>query len=151
MEVKLIDLKIKPMALQHLPQVRQIEQASFSSAWSITAFLKELANESAYYYVGFQGQEIVGYVGSWVLKNELHITNLAVAPDYRRQGAATQFLQFMYAKASEENLNKVSLEVRVSNKSAQRLYIKEGFIKVNRKPNYYKDNGEDAVVMWKQL
>ncbi len=147
----MIDLEIKPMALQHLPQVRQIEQASFSSSWSLAAFLKELANESAYYYVGCNAQEIVGYVGAWVLKQELHITNLAVAPDYRRRGVATQFLQLMYAKASKENLNKVTLEVRVSNKSAQRLYIKEGFIKVKRKLNYYQDNGEDAVVMWKQV
>jgi ribosomal-protein-alanine N-acetyltransferase len=144
-------LVIKSMGLRHLPEVTTIEEEAFSNPWSITAFIKEIYNSYATYWVGLQDEELVGYLGFWLLSEAVHLTNLAVKKECRGQGIATDLLTKLYSEAEEYDVSRVSLEVRISNGAARRLYIKEGFVEVEVKENYYKDNGEDAVVMWKQL
>ena len=139
------------MAVKDLPKVIRIEKKSFSSPWSITAFLKELHNKQADYYVAVSSGVVKGYIGVWCLINELHITNLAVHPNYRRQGIATYLLDFILKEAKKREIYRLTLEVRVSNKEAKQLYLKEGFAKFKVKQDYYKDNGEDAVVMSKEV
>lgn len=143
--------EIKVMGVRHLPQVLSIEREAFNNPWSASAFIKEIYNNTALYYIADLSGEVVGYLGSWILSRKLHITNLAIAEDYRRQGLATEFLEFICLKAEELNRPQISLEVRASNKSAQNLYYKAGFDKIKTKPNYYKDTGEAAIVMKKQL
>ncbi|AGB40307.1 ribosomal-protein-alanine acetyltransferase [Halobacteroides halobius DSM 5150] len=144
-------LKIKSLEDRDLGQVLAIEEEAFSNPWSFSTFIKELHNNYAYYLVGLIEDELVGYLGCWLLCNEVHITTLAVKKEYRCQGIATQLLDELFTNVKKANYQKVSLEVRASNNRAQKLYKQAGFIKVGRKQEYYSDDQEDAIVMWKQL
>ena len=144
-------LEIREFKPTDVEEVRKIEIESFSCPWSRSTFVKELNNDYAYYLVGLLESEIVIYIGSWLLEDQIHITTLATKKRYRRQGLATELLDWLLAKAKEMDKIKISLEVRASNTAAQRLYINEGFFKIARKTGYYKDNGEDAVVMLKEV
>lgn len=149
--VKLGQLEIKPLSTEELDQVLAIEAESFSNPWAVATFIKELNNNYAYYLVATVKEHVVGYLGSWLLCNEVHITTLAVREKYRRQGVATKLLEELVTGLEQECYDKVSLEVRASNHQAQKLYCEQGFMKVDIESDYYSDNGEDAVVMWKQL
>jgi ribosomal-protein-alanine N-acetyltransferase len=92
-------------------------------------------------------RHVVGYCGFWVVAQEAHISTIAVEPRYRRQGIAQLLLVTVIEKAMEMDATLVSLEVRVSNLAAQNLYRKYGFKKVGRRPRYYSDNREDALIM----
>nr|WP_239551221.1 ribosomal protein S18-alanine N-acetyltransferase [Halanaerobacter jeridensis] len=134
-----------------MEEVSKIEAEAFPSPWSNKTFLKELNNPFALYLVGGLEDEIVVYIGCWLLDEQIHITTLATKMEYRKNGLATEILHNLLARAKEMGKEKASLEVRISNKKAQQMYIKEGFFKIAKKRSYYKDNGEDAIVMWKQL
>jgi len=90
---------------------------------------------------------VVGYAGFWVMVDEAHISTLATHPQWRRQGVAELLLVAMSERAAEIGLCAITLEVRVSNLSAQALYQKYGFQVVGRRPQYYSDNREDALIM----
>ena len=137
--------------MSDLDEIAKIEKEAFPKAWSHKTFIKELENNFAHYLVGLLADEIVVYIGGWFLDDRVHITTLATKVEYRQEGLAKEILAEFLARAKEENKSKVSLEVRVSNKKAQQLYLKEGFFKIAKKRGYYKDNGEDAILMWKQL
>ncbi|GAB6138792.1 ribosomal protein S18-alanine N-acetyltransferase [Halanaerobaculum tunisiense] len=149
--VKLDQLEIRPLSTGELDQVLVIEAESFSNPWAVVTFIKELNNNYAHYLVAIFKEQVVGYLGSWLLCNEVHITTLAVREKYRRQGVATKLLEKLFTGLEQECYDKISLEVRASNHQAQKLYCEQGFMNVDTEPNYYSDNGEDAVVMWKQL
>jgi ribosomal-protein-alanine N-acetyltransferase len=91
---------------------------------------------------------IAGYGGIWLNERSGHITTIAVAPDHRRRGVGELLLNALIDGAYELNAEYLSLEVRVSNLAAQRLYLKYGFRPVGQRPHYYTDNQEDALVMW---
>jgi ribosomal-protein-alanine N-acetyltransferase len=91
---------------------------------------------------------IVGYGGIWLNETSGHITTIAVAPAHRRRGVGELILNALIDGAYELNAQYLSLEVRVSNLTAQRLYLKYGFRPVGQRANYYVDNHEDALVMW---
>ncbi|GAB6099933.1 ribosomal protein S18-alanine N-acetyltransferase [Halanaerocella petrolearia] len=148
---KIEEFEIIPLTERHLDQVLAIEEDSFSNPWSLPTFIRELYNSYAYYIVAVFGEEIIGYLGSWLLCDEIHITSLAVKKNYRRQGIATKLLDRLFSDVKRANYTKATLEVRESNYQAQKLYKNEGFIKVKIQKEYYSDNGEDAIVMWKQL
>ena len=93
---------------------------------------------------------MVAYGGFWMVKDEAHITNLAVHPDYRNRGIGSKLLGFLLEKAKNLGANAATLEVRTSNKAGQRLYEKWGFIKVGVRKGYYAYTGEDAIVMEKR-
>jgi ribosomal-protein-alanine N-acetyltransferase len=92
-------------------------------------------------------ENIVGYICLWQGHDELRIPNLAVHPAFRRQGIATELLSFAFELCTQENMRKVSLEVRAHNQSAQRLYQGLGFQFVGRRPDFYRDTGEDALLL----
>ena len=144
-------LEIRELQESDLEEVAKIEAEAFPSPWSNKTFLKEINNNFAYYLVGRLKGEIVAYIGCWLLDDQIHITTLATRLKYRKNGFATEMLHELLAQAKEMDKEKASLEVRVSNKTAQQMYVKEGFFKIAKKRSYYKDNGEDAIVMWKQL
>ena len=144
-------LEIRRLQKIDIPKIIKIEEEAFSNPWSKEVFLKELNNEKAYYIVGLYNNDVVAYLGTWLFYQQAHMTNLATAKDYRRQGFASQILSYLYLQLRLNNIERISLEVRVSNKKAQQLYKREGFIKVGIKESYYSDNNEDAVLMWKRI
>ena len=138
---------IEPMEESHLPEVMRIERAVFQPGWSEQAFLQDLRNPSAFYLVlRFQGK-IVGYAGMWMVVDEAHITNVAVLPEYRGRGFAQRLIHRLLSFARERGMTRATLEVRVSNAPAQKLYEKFGFRPVPVHKRYY-DDGEDALIMW---
>jgi ribosomal-protein-alanine N-acetyltransferase len=150
------EIEIEKMKLKDLPRVIEIELTSFSTPWSHYAFLSELRdNHFAHYVVAKlkmhdkEEPEIVGYAGMWIVMNEAHITNIAVAPDYRGMGIGKLLMENMMKLAKENGADKMTLEVRKSNYIARHLYERLGFKARGIRRGYYSDNNEDAVIMWK--
>lgn len=145
-------VKIIPMTLDHISQVMQIERESFSDPWSMASFVSEITeNTYAIYYVAIYQKKIAGYIGGWIITDELHITNLAIASEFRRLGIANKLIDCIIAYAKKEGATRSTLEVRASNQSAINLYKKSGFTSVGYRPNYYTNNNEDAMIMWKEI
>ena len=124
-------LTFRRMTPADAAMVEKVERMCFSMPWSRESFWEEAAQEAAYYLLAFDGEELVGYVGVWLLGDEGHITNVAVAPAARGRG-----------------VHSMTLEVRPSNEAALALYRKFGFRSVGRRPHYYTDNDEDAEILW---
>lgn len=143
-------IMIEPMTVQDLDRVLEIEALSYMSPWSRRAFVSEVTDNSyAYYFVARKNRVIIGYVGMWVILDEAHITNIAVAPEYRRLGIGQAMLEAMFDRAKEHGAARMTLEVRVSNLGAQALYHKLGFVDRGVRKGYYTDSNEDAIIMWK--
>lgn len=152
METKAEPVVIDPMRLRDLGEILKIEKLSFTTPWSKQAFLSELLdNDRAYYLVAKVNDRPVGYIGIWLVAGEGHVTNIAVHPDYRRRGIGNQLLLAIEKLALERGVNRLTLEVRVSNEGAQRLYRKLGYMPAGIRRRYYRDNDEDALIMWKDL
>jgi len=161
---------LQPMRVQDIPEVLEIERACFSMPWSSHAYRYEIEENTLSWYVvarpapaptarGVLGKirrlsqlapprtPIIGYGGFWLMVDEAHISTLAVAPPYRRRGVGELLLLTMIEEARRRGAATVTLEVRVSNLPAQRLYEKYGFTIQGRRVRYYSDNGEDAYIM----
>lgn len=110
-----------------------------------------LRNEQAIYFVAVHDKRVVGFVGVWTIVDEGHITNIAVLPEFRGQGIGNQLLAELVAFAKSKGLVGLTLEVRVSNVGAQKLYEQFGFMQAGRRRRYYQDNNEDAYIYWAKL
>ncbi|MFS8514813.1 MAG: ribosomal protein S18-alanine N-acetyltransferase [Planifilum fulgidum] len=142
----------RPMQLSDLPVIMEVEQASFPTPWPRQAFYNELMhNRFARYSVIQVDGRVVGYCGLWLLLDEAHITNIAIHPQFRGRGLGESLLSYVMQRAREWGAGKMTLEVRVSNTIAQRLYKKLGFEPSGIRPRYYTDNQEDAIIMWVTL
>jgi [ribosomal protein S18]-alanine N-acetyltransferase len=143
-----VRLVIEPMQLDDLDAVHRIELASFSSPWPPNAYRSELeTNRLASYLVARVDDEIVAYGGMWLMVDEAHITTFAVHPVWRRQRVGERLLLAFLDLAAARHAREATLEVRLSNIAARRLYEKYGFRPVGLRPRYYSDNGEDALIM----
>jgi len=141
-------IRVEPMTVDDLRAVHAIERASFSVPWPDDAYRNELlTNRLASYVVARAGDEIVGFGGLWVMVDEAHITTFAVHPRWRRRGVGEWMLLGLLDRAVERRAREATLEVRLSNMPARRLYEKYGFRPVGIRPRYYSDNGEDALIM----
>jgi ribosomal-protein-alanine N-acetyltransferase len=142
-------LALDRMRPEDLDEVLAIERASFTMPWSRGAFLYELQqNRVARCWVVRVGAgEVIGYLCLWEVADELHITNVAVRPDTRRQGVARALLRSVMEDGRRRGFKMVVLEVRPSNRHALSLYESFGFRVVGRRHGYYYDTGEDALVM----
>jgi ribosomal-protein-alanine N-acetyltransferase len=139
---------VEPMRLEDLPAVQAIERASFSTPWPPHAYRNELeTNRLAHYRVVRVGQRIVAFGGLWMMVDEAHITTFAVDPAWRRRRLGELLLLDMLDLAMEKGAREATLEVRLSNLPARRLYEKYGFRPVGLRPRYYSDNNEDALIM----
>lgn len=137
-----------PMTLQDLDDVLAIEQASFKTPWSRGAFRYELTqNRVARSTVVRAEGKVVGYLCLWEIGREIHITNIAVDPDWRRRGIARALIRDMLEGARHRGITQVFLEVRPNNVEALGLYERFGFRVIGRRKGYYVDTGEDALVM----
>ena len=141
-------LVIGPMRMAYVAAVLEIERLSFSSPWPAFAFEQELtANRLAHYRVARLGDRVVAFGGIWLMVDEAHITTFGVHPDHRRRGIGRLLLLRLAEVAIELGSARMTLEVRVSNEPAQRLYRTFGFNVSGRRVAYYSDDGEDALVM----
>jgi len=140
---------IAPMTRKDASDVWEIEKLSFSFPWSLDSFILEIEqNQCARYYTAKIGGKAVGYGGMWLILDEAHITNIAVHPDYRRQGIGRLLMQTLIREAAALGIERMTLEVRVSNHEAIRLYKRMGFEEGGIRKKYYPDNQEDALIMW---
>ena len=139
-----------------IDQIFEIERYSFEQPWSRASFLEELICKKAVNYVVKSGnshdhEEIVAYIFFHLIEDEMHLLKIAVTPEWRCQGLAVWLLGKSFSTALEKDVNTVSLEVRPSNKPAITLYKKLGFVITGKRPNYYSEAREDAMVLTKNL
>jgi ribosomal-protein-alanine N-acetyltransferase len=143
-----LKMRIESMRLEDLEEVHAIEQASFTTPWPSNAYQSELlTNRLASYLVARIDDRIVGYGGMWLMVDEAHITTFAVHPAWRRQRIGERLLLAFLDLARDRHAREATLEVRLSNLPARRLYEKYGFRPVGLRPRYYSDNNEDALIM----
>ena len=140
-------MNIVVMQERHLAALAEIERACFHAPWSENMLREELGK--GIFLVAEQDGRTAGYVGCQTVLDEGYITNVAVSPDFRRQGIARALIEALLAKARENGLAFVTLEVRESNLAARRLYEKNGFEIVGKRKNYYEKPAEDAILMSK--
>lgn len=142
-------LIIRPMREEDIPQLVQLEREAFPDQGPGIAFHQELHNRLASYLVAYRTRdgEALGYAGLWFVLDEAHLISIAVAEAHRRQGVGHQLLTAALDMAREKAATMMTLEVRVSNTSAQALYEKFGFKRVGVRRGYYTDNHEDAYLM----
>lgn len=144
-------VKIVPMAAEHLEWLEQLERMCFSRPWSKKMLAEELDNQCAAFLVAVEPEteQPVGYAGLLVVADEGYITNVAVFPEYRRRGVAAQLLSVFENFARGSHLAFLTLEVRPSNTAAIALYESFGFRQVGRRKNYYDLPKEDALILTK--
>jgi ribosomal-protein-alanine N-acetyltransferase len=140
------------MAMDDLSVVLQIDRQSFPLPWPERSYRFELSkNPAAHLMVADldeDGQQaVIGFIGCWIIVDEVHISTLAVHPDHRRQGVGERLLLEMLDHVISKGVETASLEVRESNQAAISLYQKHGFSIEGRKTGYYRDNNEDALLM----
>lgn len=146
------DITIRRMTWLDVEEVTAVEEASFAIPWTKEAFMNEmLRNEQAIYFVAVQDRRVIGFAGVWQIVDEGHITNIAVLPEFRGQGVGNQLLHALVTYARSQSLAALTLEVRVSNVGAQKLYEQFGFECAGRRKRYYQDNNEDALIYWAKL
>jgi ribosomal-protein-alanine N-acetyltransferase len=140
------------MTVSDIPDVHDIERASFPIPWPAYAFRQELeTNRMARYLVVRAGDETVAYAGIWLMVDEAHLTTFAVMPDWRRRGIGGRLMLAVLSLAEQVGASVATLEVRLSNIAARNLYQRFGFRPVGVRPRYYSDNGEDALIMTTDL
>lgn len=144
-------VKIVPMAAEHLDRLEQLERMCFSRPWSKKMLAEELDNQCAAFLVAVEPdtEKVVGYAGLLVVADEGYITNVAVDPSCRRQGVAGQLLRVFDSFARGNHLAFLTLEVRPSNAAAIALYQGFGFAEAGRRRNYYDLPKEDALILTK--
>jgi len=139
---------IRKMTLEDVPSVIDLDRKSFSLPWPERSFRFELtANPASRCWVAQLDEKIVGMIVVWLIIDEAHVATLATHPDFRRRGVGTKLLSHALRYMMDEGARSSFLEVRESNISAQELYRKFGYEASGRRPRYYKDNDEDAVLM----
>jgi ribosomal-protein-alanine N-acetyltransferase len=141
-------LEIRPLSYTDLPAVATIERRAFPTPWSIAMFVLELSKPSGLCLAALRDGELVGYTICSRYDTVWHVMNIAVEPDLRRQGIASALLAELYVRA-DDGTARFTLEVRRSNHAAIELYQRDGFRIAGLRRNYYQDNGEDALIMWR--
>ena len=139
-----------PMAQQHIPQVAALEQVCFSDPWSEKSIAQELENPLSLWLVCVEADRVLGYVGSQTVLGESDMMNVAVCPESRRRGIAERLIISLIEALKTRESHCLSLEVRASNAPAIGLYQKLGFQQVGRRPSYYRNPREDALILRKE-
>jgi [ribosomal protein S18]-alanine N-acetyltransferase len=143
-----VRLVVDRMTHADLGAVQAIEKSSFTTPWPSYAYRNELeTNRLAHYLVVRSGREVVAYAGVWLMVDEAHVTTFAVAPAWRRRRIGERLILAILDLAIDRGAREATLEVRLSNLAARRLYEKYGFRPVGIRPRYYSDDHEDALIM----
>lgn len=143
-------MRIEKMGIDHVSQVAVLERCCFRDAWSENSIAGELTNPLSLWLVAMEGQQLAGYVGSQSVQGESDMMNLAVDPAFRRQGIGQLLIQSLVEQLAQKGNHCLSLEVRASNVPAISLYEKAGFVQVGRRPGYYRNPKEDALILRKE-
>ena len=143
-------IEIVTMQSIHVPQVAALEKLCFSAPWSENSVAGELNNPLSLWLVAMDGDCLAGYVGSQSVMGETDMMNIAVDPNYRRQGIAAALVEELVRQLKAKGNYCLTLEVRASNDAAIKLYEKLGFSQIGRRPNYYRDPKEDALILRKE-
>lgn len=134
----------------HVLQIAELEKNCFSDPWSETSIASELNNKLSLWMVAIDNERVVGYVGSQTILGETDMMNIAVHPNYRKQGIGTALIVGLIGALELRGSHSLMLEVRASNISAISVYEKLGFSEVGRRKNYYRNPKEDALIMRKE-
>jgi ribosomal-protein-alanine N-acetyltransferase len=139
---------VRRMELKDIPEVVEIDRSSFTIPWSERSYKYEVQeNKAARCWVTTDDERVVAMMVLWIIVDEAHIATIATHPHYRRRGLASRMLTRALVSAREEGAERALLEVRARHAVAQKIYYDIGFVEVGRRPKYYHDNGEDAVLM----
>jgi len=142
------EVLLRPMGIEDLDQVLEIETESFVEPWTRENFIQEIDFPSdSELTVATIDEAIVGYSVTWYLEHEVHLANVAVQSGYRERGIGRALVEAVMEAARREGVPKIMLEVRESNAEARRLYEHLGFRAVGVKPDYYRVEKEDAILM----
>jgi [ribosomal protein S18]-alanine N-acetyltransferase len=144
-----VALRIRSLDLTDLDAIERIEQRAYPTPWSRSMFASELAKPTSICLGAFEGEELVGYIVNSRYVDAWHVMNVAVDPVRRRRGVATALLERLFELTSDDERRGYTLEVRVSNDGAIRLYERLGFEPRGIRRGYYTDNREDALIMWR--
>ena len=141
---------IRPMEQLDIDSVVKIEEEAYGSHhWSKESFFNELMSDYAHYFCAIDiNENIIGYIGTWQIMEEAHITNISVKKDFRRKKIGESLLCTAINDCYKNGIKYITLEVRVSNEKAINLYKKYGFNSLGARKGYYQDNNEDALIMW---
>ena len=143
-------IKYTDMKAEHVSQVAQLEKICFADPWSEMSIASELQSIWSYWVVAVQDDAVVGYIGSQSSIDESDVMNVAVHPDWRRQGIAEQLIVHLIDQLKSRGSHALMLEVRASNAPAIALYEKLGFRQVGLRKNYYRNPKEDALILRKE-
>lgn len=144
------DLVIREADAGDIDAIAELEKICFATPWSRDSIRQELVeNDLAFYVVAELDGEVVGYMGMWHIVDEGHVTNVVVHPDHRGKHVASAIVAVVLAYSEAGGIRRFTLEVRSSNEAAKALYRKFDFKEEGLRRGYYKDNGEDAVIMWR--
>jgi ribosomal-protein-alanine N-acetyltransferase len=144
-------IEFRKLKLRDLAAIEEIERTSYPTPWSRSMFAGELAKPSSICLGAIEAEreELVGYLIISRYVDAWHVMNIAVAPEYRRRGIARSLMERLFEVTARDARRGYTLEVRVSNEAAIRLYEKLGFKTRGIRRGYYTDNREDALIMWK--
>jgi len=142
-------VELRLLELRDLSSIERIEQRSYPTPWSRSMFAGELAKPSSICLGAFDAENLAGYLIISRYVDAWHVMNVAVSPEYRRRGIATMMLDRLFELTAGDGRRGYTLEVRVSNTDAIRLYERVGFKARGIRRGYYTDNREDALIMWK--
>ncbi len=142
-------VEIRSLQTRDLGAIDEIERRSYPTPWSRSMFAGELAKPASICLGAFEGQELVGYMIISRYVDAWHVMNLAVDPAQRRRGIAMSLLERLFELTDDDARRGYTLEVRVSNEGAIRLYEQAGFRARGIRRGYYTDNREDALIMWR--
>ena len=141
---------LEKMNSSHVTQIAELEKICFSDPWSERSVASELDNKLAFWLVAVEGEKVAGYIGSQTVVGETDMMNVAVHPDFRRQGIAEALINALVDNLKQMESQCLTLEVRVSNIPAVSLYEKLGFAEIGRRKNYYRNPKEDALILRKE-
>ena len=144
-----MNICVRRMQPQDIEGVAHIEEVCFSKPWSVKSLTDSFLQPDYCFYVAVNGEDPVGYIGSYRTADELNITNVAVLPLWRKRGIAASLLSELCSYAADRGFYGITLEVRESNTAATALYEKFGFTCAGKRKNYYDDPTEDALILWK--
>ena len=147
-------ITIEKMKKKYIDDVFDIDSKSVPIPWSKNSIEEEMNNMLAKFIVAKDDEKVIGFAMCWFIMDECHIGNIAILPEYRNQGIATELLNELLKNCKEHGTNYLLLEVRISNVPAQNLYKKLGFEELVVRKHYYKNldgTYEDAIIMSKNI
>jgi ribosomal-protein-alanine N-acetyltransferase len=147
--VTAVAIEIRTLGLGDLDSIESIEKRAYRTPWSRSMFASELAKPTSICLGAFEGERLMGYTINSRYVDAWHVMNVAVDPEYQRRGVASQLLERLFELTADDERRGYTLEVRVSNQDAIRLYEKLGFEPRGIRRGYYTDNREDALIMWR--